>query len=100
MGAYVFIDGDSIPAASSGPTVSSKSTVSSRSTVLSKPTGSPVPAVPSGRIERLAAFPSRFVDPRNIDVWLPNGYTPARRYRVLYMHDGQALFSGQSSVSH
>jgi hypothetical protein len=58
------------------------------------------PAVSSGTIVRLAAFPSGFVDPRNIDVWLPDGYSPARRYRVLYMHDGQALFDGRLSVSH
>jgi enterochelin esterase-like enzyme len=58
------------------------------------------PSVSSGRIERLAAFPSRFVDARNIDVWLPDGYTPAKSYRVLYMHDGQALFSAQWSISH
>ncbi len=49
---------------------------------------------------RLAAVLSRFVDARNFDVWLPDAYTPSKRYRVLYMHDGQALFSGQWSVSH
>lgn len=52
----------------------------------------PLPQVPAGRVERLADFPSRFVVARNIDVWLPAGYDPARRYQVLYLQDGQMLF--------
>ena len=54
-----------------------------------------LPIVASGRIERLSNFPSKFVDARNIDVWLPESYSPSRRCRVIYMHDGQTLFSGQ-----
>jgi predicted alpha/beta superfamily hydrolase len=50
------------------------------------------PALP-GRLLRHAAFPSQYVAPRNVDVWLPPGYTDsAARYPVLYMHDGQNLF--------
>ncbi|MCW5580310.1 MAG: alpha/beta hydrolase [Luteimonas sp.] len=47
-----------------------------------------------GRLLRHAAFPSRHVQARNVDVWLPPGYAddPSRRYPVLYMHDGQNLF--------
>lgn len=38
-------------------------------------------------------FPSRNIPPREVDVWLPPGYTEGRaRYPVLYMHDGQNLF--------
>ena len=39
-------------------------------------------------------FPSRHVEPRHVDVWLPPGYDAgaARRYPVLYMHDGQNCF--------
>ncbi|HEV7610330.1 MAG TPA: alpha/beta hydrolase-fold protein [Steroidobacteraceae bacterium] len=59
----------------------------------------PLPIVASGRIERLSNFPSEFVDARNIDVWLPDGYSPAGRYRVIYMHDGQTLFREQKSGS-
>jgi len=51
-----------------------------------------LPQVASGRIERLADFPSRHVPPRHIDVWLPDGYPDAGPYDVLYMHDGQMLF--------
>lgn len=48
----------------------------------------------TGRLERHEKFASRHVDPRNVDVWLPPGYDadPARRFPVLYMHDGQNLF--------
>lgn len=47
-----------------------------------------------GRLLRHAAFPSRHVAARNVDVWLPPGYArdPRRRYPVLYVHDGQNLF--------
>jgi enterochelin esterase-like enzyme len=50
------------------------------------------PAVASGRVERLASFPSRYVDPRNVDVWLPDGYAAQMRCAVIYMQDGQMLF--------
>ena len=54
----------------------------------------PLPKVASGTIERLANFPSKFVDARNVDVWLPEGYRRGhrKRYNVLYMQDGQMLF--------
>lgn len=53
----------------------------------------------TGRLLRYDAFASLKVAPRNIDVWLPPGYDrdPARRYPVLYMHDGQNLFDPASS---
>ena len=52
----------------------------------------PDPRAP-GRIEHLADFPSRYVKPRHVDVWLPAGYPqPGTRYAVLYMQDGQNLF--------
>ncbi|WP_269531538.1 alpha/beta hydrolase [Chitinimonas sp. BJYL2] len=56
-----------------------------------------LPKVSIGRVERLADFPSRHVDPRHVDVWLPDGYSPDKRYRVLYMHDGQMLFDADST---
>lgn len=62
--------------------------------------GEQVPQVASGRIERLANFPSKFVAPRNVDVWLPPGYEPSRRYGVLYMHDGQMLFDARTTWNH
>jgi hypothetical protein len=52
----------------------------------------PLPQESSGRIERLADFPSKHVPPRHVDVWLPDGYPEGGPYDVLYMHDGQMLF--------
>jgi predicted alpha/beta superfamily hydrolase len=48
----------------------------------------------TGTVVRYAAMPSQYVAARNVDVWLPPSYgsEPARRYPVLYMHDGQNLF--------
>ncbi|MEI8029969.1 MAG: alpha/beta hydrolase-fold protein [Comamonadaceae bacterium] len=57
----------------------------------------PLPKVTSGMIERIANMPSKYVDARNIDVWLPDGYDPGRRYSVLYMHDGQMLFDASTT---
>ncbi len=51
-----------------------------------------LPKVSSGKIERLENFSSQFVIPRNIDVWLPDGYNANSKYNVVYMHDGQMLF--------
>lgn len=53
----------------------------------------------TGKLERQADFPSRLVDPRHVDVWLPAAYSedPDARYQVIYMHDGQNLFDPQTS---
>jgi predicted alpha/beta superfamily hydrolase len=53
------------------------------------------PHVGTGRIERLENFGSRHVAARHVDVWLPADYSAAKRYQVLYMHDGQNLFDGR-----
>ncbi|MBX9783372.1 MAG: alpha/beta hydrolase [Chitinophagaceae bacterium] len=50
----------------------------------------PVPS--SGKLIRHDSFPSQFVTARNVDVWLPDGYSPKKKYAVLYMHDGQMLY--------
>ena len=48
--------------------------------------------VSGGKIQRLENFRSKFVDARNVDVWLPDGYSEKEKYAVLYMHDGNMLF--------
>jgi predicted alpha/beta superfamily hydrolase len=49
--------------------------------------------VQDGQIERYADFVSQHIAPRHVDVWCPPGYAEsARRYPVIYMHDGQNLF--------
>lgn len=44
-------------------------------------------------------FPSEYVDSRNVEVWLPKNYSAdsEKKYKVLYMHDGQNLFSDKSA---
>ena len=46
----------------------------------------------SGTLIRLPAMPSHDVQPRDVQVWLPEGYDPARAYKVVYMMDGQNIF--------
>jgi enterochelin esterase-like enzyme len=42
-------------------------------------------------------FHSKIVDSRNIEVWLPDGYSPRQKYNVVYMHDGQMLFDSTTT---
>ena len=56
-----------------------------------------LPKVVSGSIKRLSNFNSKYVSPRNIDIWIPDDYTPEKKYSVLYMQDGQMLFDNSSS---
>lgn len=51
----------------------------------------------SGSIKRVENFPSKFVQTRNVDVWLPDNYSEDKKYSVLYMHDGQMLFDSTST---
>jgi predicted alpha/beta superfamily hydrolase len=53
--------------------------------------------VVSGTVKRLEKFPSKYVDARNVDVWLPDGYSAKKKYAVLYMHDGQMLFDAATT---
>jgi len=50
-----------------------------------------------GKVERIENFPSKFVSPRNVDVWLPDGYNTNEKYAVIYMHDGQMLFDASTT---
>ncbi len=45
-----------------------------------------------GKVIRISNFKSKFVNARNVDVWLPENYSNQKKYAVLYMHDGQMLF--------
>lgn len=51
-----------------------------------------LPAVSSGSIKRIENFQSKFVTARQVDIWLPEGYSAKNKYAVLYMHDGQMLY--------
>jgi enterochelin esterase-like enzyme len=56
-----------------------------------------IPEVSSGQLIRIENFQSKFVNPRNIDVWLPDGYDAGNKYAVIYMHDGQMLFDSTTT---
>jgi predicted alpha/beta superfamily hydrolase len=56
-----------------------------------------LPQVVSGKIERIENFQSKYVTARNIDIWLPEGYSGSKKYAVLYMHDGQMLYDPTQS---
>lgn len=59
-----------------------------------------LPKVSSGIVERFENFASIYVNPRNIDVWLPANYDKHKKYAVLYMHDGQGLFDASITWNH
>ncbi|MBW1295691.1 alpha/beta hydrolase-fold protein, partial [Aquimarina litoralis] len=46
-------------------------------------------------------FESKNVIPRNVEVFLPNGYdsNSDKKYKVLYMHDGQNVFNPKTSYT-
>lgn len=56
-----------------------------------------LPKVISGKIDCIEGFQSKYVTSRNIDVWIPEGYSELKKYAVLYMHDGQMLFDPERS---
>ncbi len=58
------------------------------------------PKVVAGNIERIENFASRFVEPRHIDIWLPENYDGKKKFSVLYMHDGQMLFDSTTTWNH
>ncbi|MBI9059759.1 MAG: alpha/beta hydrolase [Labilibaculum sp.] len=50
-----------------------------------------------GTIDNNPDFQSKYVTARNVDVWLPEGYSDTLKYSVLYMHDGQMLYDPEKS---
>lgn len=54
----------------------------------------------SGKLIYYEQFSSVYLEPRNVDVWLPDGYTTQKKYAVLYMHDGQMLFDSTTTWNH
>jgi enterochelin esterase-like enzyme len=50
-----------------------------------------------GMIETYKNFPSKYVMPRNVEVWLPEHYSKDQKFSVLYMHDGQMLFDEKNT---
>lgn len=50
-----------------------------------------------GTLDYYPAFKSKHFLSRDILVWLPSDYDSAKKYAVLYMHDGQMLFDKTTS---
>ena len=51
----------------------------------------------SGSLIRVDSFPSKYITPRPVDIWLPKDYSREKKYAVLYMHDGQMLFDSTTT---
>lgn len=45
-------------------------------------------------------FESEYVDKRNVEIWLPEDYkkNPDKKFPVLYMHDGQNIFTRETAM--
>lgn len=52
-----------------------------------------------GVAELYPNFASTNVQPRNVSIWLPQNYSPKKKYAVLYMHDGQMLFDAKTTFN-
>ena len=51
-----------------------------------------------GTLVHYPSFPSDLVEPRPVDIWLPDGYEESDSpYPVIYMHDGQFMFDRPTS---
>lgn len=57
-------------------------------------------AAAQGKHIKVDNFESQFVQPRNIEIWLPDEYekNPDKKFAVLYMHDGQNVFSRETAM--
>lgn len=53
-----------------------------------------------GTLLRIDDFPSNYIPPRKVDIWLPENYSKENKYAVIYMHDGQMLFDSRITWNH
>jgi predicted alpha/beta superfamily hydrolase len=51
-------------------------------------------------IKNYPSFSSAYVRARNVEIMLPPGYDPNKKYDVLYMHDGQNVFDTSTAFAH
>lgn len=52
--------------------------------------------VTSGKVLRVYVK-SKYIDSRNVDIWVPEDYSTSKKYAVLYMQDGQMLFDPEQT---
>jgi len=65
-----------------------------------RPPASTIPIVSHGTLDRFPKFESQYIQPRDVLVWLPEGYQTGDSCDVLYMHDGQMLFDPTTTWNH
>lgn len=66
---------------------------------VEKPAVIPAHKPGPGRLVHYRDMPSRFVDARNVTVWLPDDYDPkGGPYAVIYMHDGQNVLETATAM--
>ena len=53
--------------------------------------------VSNGKLIHIPDFSSKYIESRNVDIWLPEDYNNQEKYAVLYMHDGQMLFDSTTT---
>ncbi|GAB3937658.1 alpha/beta hydrolase [Mucilaginibacter myungsuensis] len=58
------------------------------------------PLIAFGQQIKTVPIKSKYVDGRNIRIWLPADYSAKKKYAVLYMHDGQMLFDSTTTWNH
>jgi predicted alpha/beta superfamily hydrolase len=58
------------------------------------------PKIASGKLVYFKFTQSKYIENREIAVWLPNNYNKSKKYNVLYMHDGASLFDTAVSWNH
>ena len=59
-----------------------------------------IPIVSKGKIVYITYNKSKFIDKREIAIWLPENYNSNIKYNVLYMHDAQSLFDTAITWNH
>ena len=60
----------------------------------------PIEVREAAQIDKIFHFRSKYVSDRTIRVWTPKGYSSAKNYDVLYMHDGNMLFDAATTWNH
>lgn len=53
--------------------------------------------VSAGSLLKIEKFPSKFVQPKDVFIWLPDHYNTQTKFSVIYMHDGQSLFDATTT---
>jgi enterochelin esterase-like enzyme len=69
-------------------------------TVISIIVKAQIPVVYKGKMVYQKFNNSKFIDSREIAIWLPENYNSNIKYNVLYMHDAQSLFDTAISWNH